>query len=177
MGEVRRSGVSQRNAWVMGGVFLSLFALLQLGWQGLHGTAVERFIIHTCTVRPAAFWVSLLTPTVQVRVVDFSLRAAGGGLNILNGCEGVEAVFLILAAFLAAPLPWRSRGLGFLLGLAVVFVVNQARILALFYAFRADHSLFERLHGTVTPIVVILVMCLYVYVWLVYANRRDAAAA
>jgi hypothetical protein len=86
-------------------VFVSAFVLLQLSWQGLRGTAVERVLVQEVTV-----------------------HAHGGGLRIENGCEGMEVWFLLFAAFLVAPLTWRSRGLGFLLGTAVVFIVNQLRI-------------------------------------------------
>ena len=106
-------------------------------------------------------------------VLFFSINAPGGGLNVLNGCEGTEALFLLLAAFLVAPLPWRSRFGGFLLGVGMVFVVNQLRILALFYAYRADHALFDPLHGTVAPILVILLVAGYFYGWLLYSRPRS----
>jgi exosortase/archaeosortase family protein len=157
--------------------FLALFTVLQLGWQGLRGSAVEHAVIHDGTVRPAAFLVNLLTPAAGASAVDFTLRAPGGGLNIQNGCEGLEALFLLFAAFVVAPISWRSRWRGLLLGCAVVFIINQARILVLFYAYRADHGLFDPLHATVAPIAVILLVCAYFYAWLHYSDRRMAAAA
>jgi exosortase/archaeosortase family protein len=156
--------------------FLALFVLLQLSWQSLRGTAAERLIIHDCTVVPAAHLVNLLTPSVHARAVDFSVRAPGGGLNVLNGCEGMEALFLLAAAFAVVPMPWRERVAGLLLGVAVVFLVNQVRILLLFYAFRAGNAWFDPLHGMITPIGVILAVSAYFYAWLVYSSRRVAAA-
>jgi exosortase family protein XrtM len=158
-------------------VFVSLFAVLQLGWQALRGTPVERFVIHDCTVAPAAQLVKLLTPSVQVQAVDFSLRAPGGSLNILNGCEGIEALFLLCAAFAVVHLPWRQRIVGLLLGTAVIFVVNQARILLLFYAYRSNHAWFDPLHAMVTPIAVVLLVSAYFYAWLVHCGRPAATAA
>jgi exosortase family protein XrtM len=162
---------------VRASAFVLLFALLQLGWQSLRGTAVERFVIHDLTVQPAARLISLLTPAVHVQAVDFSLRAPGGGLNILNGCEGIEALFLLCAAFAVVPLPWRQRVTGLLLGSGVIFVVNQARILLLFYAYRASHDWFDPLHAMITPIAVILAVSAYFYAWLVHCTRDRAAAA
>ena len=157
--------------------FLTLFALLQLGWQSLRGTAVERLIIHDCTVEPAAHLINLLTPSVHVQAVNFSLLSAGGGLNILNGCDGMEALILLAAAFAVVPIPWRQRLGGLLLGVAVVFMVNQVRILVLFYAFRAGQGWFDPLHATITPIAVILAVSAYFYAWLAYFSRRQAPAA
>jgi exosortase/archaeosortase family protein len=157
-------------------VFLLVFAVLQVGWQALRGSPVEHFVVHDATVWPAALFVNLLTPGVHAEAVEFSLRAPGGGLNILNGCEGIEALFLLFAAFAVAPLPWRSKLAGFSVGTLVVFAVNQLRILTLFYAYRADHALFDPLHSTVTPIAVVLVVAGYFYGWLVYAGPRPPTA-
>ena len=157
--------------------FLVLFALLQLSWQSLRETAAGRFVINDCTVEPAAWLVTRLTPSVRVRAVDHSLRAPGGGLNIVNGCEGMEAMFLLSAAFAVVPLPWRPRLTGLALGIAIVFVVNQVRILLLFYGYRASPAWFDALHTTITPIGVVLVISAYFYAWLVYSGRQTAAAS
>lgn len=156
-------------------VFGLIFAVLQLAWQGLRGTAAEHLVVHDLTVRPAVCLVNLLTPEVHASAVGASLRAPGGGLNILNGCEGIEALFLLFAACAVAPVSWRARATGFLLGSTVVYAVNQARILALFYAYRADRALFDPLHATITPIAVVLSVCAYFYAWLSYARPRRAA--
>lgn len=164
--------------WLWRGLaFAAIFSVLQLGWQALHGTIIERLLVHDATVRPAAALANWLTPAVHARAVDFSIRAPGGGLNILNGCEGLEALFLLIAAFAVAPLSWTARLLGASLGVLVVFAVNQARILVLFYAYRADHALFDQLHSTVTPIAVVLLVSAYFYAWFNHADRRPPATA
>jgi exosortase family protein XrtM len=150
---------------------LAIFAGLQLGWQALANSPIQRFVIHDATVRPAVAVANWLTPSVHATPMGSTIQAAGGSLNILNGCEGMEALFLLFAAFIVAPLTWRSRLLGFLIGAVVVFGINQIRILTLFYAFRADPALFDPLHSTITPIVVVLVVCLYFYTWLGYSTR------
>ena len=152
--------------------FATVFASLELAWQSARGTPIERFVIHSCIVRPAAAVVNLVTPEVHARAVDFSLYAVGGGLNVLNGCDGLGALFLLAGAFAIIPVPWRLRPAGLLLGGIVVYAVNQARILGLFYAYRADHALFDSLHASVAPILVILLVAGYFYGWLVHAAHR-----
>lgn len=166
----------QRTVTFRGAAFVALFAAQQLTWQALRGTWVERVVIHDATVRPAAFLVNAITPHVRAAAAGFSLIAPGGGLNILNGCEGTEALFLLTAAFAIAPIAARSRALGLLLGIAVVFLVNQLRILALFYSYRARPATFELLHGTVTPILVVLAVSGYFYAWLAREARTVSAA-
>jgi exosortase/archaeosortase family protein len=158
-------------------VFGVVFSILQLSWQSLRGSSIEYAVIHRATVQPAVSLINLITPEVHARAIEFSVRAAGGGLNVLNGCEGLEALFLLIAAFVVAPLSIRSRCLGFTVGLLVVFLVNQLRILGLFYAFRADHSLFYTLHATAAPIAVIVCVTAYFYAWLIYGQRRTIKPA
>jgi exosortase/archaeosortase family protein len=174
---VDRMATASRGLALRGAAFLLVFALLQLSWQGLRGTWLQHLVVHDLVVWPAALIVNCLTPAAHAWAAEYSIRAAGGGLNILNGCEGMEALFLLLAAFVIAPLGygWRLRGL--LLGIGVVYLVNQLRILALFYAYRTDHALFDALHGTVTPIAVVIAVGCYFHGWLAYARRHANAAA
>jgi hypothetical protein len=72
---------------------------------------------------------------------------------------------------------WSLRVAGFLVGALLVFIVNQLRVLTLFYAWRADHALFDLLHGTVTPVAVVLSVCAYYYACLAFAVRRAAPSA
>ncbi len=63
-----------------------------------------------------------------------------------------------MAALLVAPIVWRRKAVGLFAGALIVWVLNQARILVLFYASRADKELFTLLHGTVAPLVMIVLV-------------------
>jgi exosortase family protein XrtM len=158
-------------------VFVAVFGALQLCWEASRGGSFEWMVIHDVTVQPASWLVNVLTPDAHASARKFTLSAGGGGINIINGCEGTEALFLLIAAFVVAPMSWRSRMAGLLLGVPVVFAVNQARILVLFYAYRYERSWFDPLHATVTPVVVILLIALYFYVWLARTARPPSAPA
>lgn len=149
--------------WLTLAIFLGVFASLQWAWGEARDTWVERLVIHEATVKPAAALVRLITPEAQARPVSASIKAPGGGLNILNGCEGTEVMFLLVAAFAAARMGWRHRLIGLALGLALIYILNQARILALFYAFRNERGLFDLLHTTILPAVLIATVALYFY--------------
>lgn len=153
-------------------IFVTLFAVLQWAWSEARNTAIERWVIHDITVKPAAVLIQFMTPAAHARAVAASIKSPGGGLNILNGCEGTEVMFLLVAAFAAVRMGWRHRLAGIALGLVLVFVLNQVRILALFYAFRDDRHLFDLLHTTVLPALLIAAVVLYFYVCL----RRDRLA-
>lgn len=155
-------------------LFMLTFALLQWGWNTVRGTWVERAVVHEITVAPAAALVRLITPEVAAQAVGPRIKAPGGGINILNGCEGTEVMYLLIAAFATIRLPWRIAGLALFIGLGWVFVLNQARIVVLFYAFRSSPTLFDLLHTAVLPAVLVALTAVYFYAALHYSQRRVA---
>lgn len=158
--------------WRVGLVFLLALLALQSGWSALRGSAAERAVIDQATVGTAVALVRQLTPEVDAQARGARIQAPGGGINVLNGCEGTEVLFLLWAALLAAPLSWRWRLQGALLGVVWVFTLNQMRLLALFYSYRGDREVFNLLHGLVAPGVLVAATLLFV-AW-VY-RRHDAA--
>ena len=155
-----------RSLWLQALLFAAVFFALQAGYNAVRDTWVERLVIDTLTVKSAAQLIRTVTPSVTVEAAGTRLKAPGGGINILNGCEGTEVLFLLYAAFAAAALPWRARLTGALAGTALVFVLNQGRILALFYAYRADKAWFDLLHGTVAPLLLIALSASFFLFWL-----------
>lgn len=81
-------------------------------------------MIEQVTVGSAVMLVNLITLDVSAVAVGTRIRAPGGGINILNGCEGVEVLFLLVAALCAFPMPLRRRLVTLGAGVAFVFVIN-----------------------------------------------------
>jgi exosortase/archaeosortase family protein len=151
--------------------FLAVFALLHALWTWGRGGWLERLWIEDMTVRSAIAVLGVFSPSINATASGSRIVAAGGGLNILQGCEGVEVVFMLMAAFVAFPAPLRVRLLGIGAGVVFVFVLNQVRILALFYAFRNDRQIFDFLHTTGAPLVLVALTGLYFQVWVWRAKR------
>lgn len=162
---------STRNSLI---IFIAIFTLLQWGWSAARGSWLERLVVHQATVTPAAALVRLLTPAIPAQAVAASIKAPGGGLNILNGCEGTEILFLLAAALAAVRLPWRQRTIALTLGTGLIFALNQARILTLFYTYRTDRALFDTLHTAVLPVLLVAATAAYFYAVLHYSQRRLA---
>lgn len=147
-------------------LFIVVFVALQALWLAAAGSFVERMVIDKATVQVATTWIHLLTPDLPVFAAGPRLTAPGGGINVLKGCEGTDVLFLLLAAFAVADLSWRRRLIGVLLGATLVYLLNQARVVALFYAYRQDKALFDLLHGTLGPLVLVVVVGLFFFAWL-----------
>ena len=143
-----------------------MFFVLQMGYGASRGSAFEHFVIGDLTVVPSAAVIKLLTPSIEVQALGNQLIAPGGGITVLKGCEGTEIMFMLAAAFAAVVMPWRRKLTGLGLGILLVFCLNQVRLVTLFYVHRSDPSLFNLLHGTVAPIVLIIAVALYVFFWM-----------
>ncbi len=157
--------------WRVACVFLLSLLALQWVWAALRGTTVERLVIDRATVGTAVALVRQFTPEVDAHARGARIQAPGGGINVLNGCEGTEVLFLLWAALLAAPVSWRWRLQGAVLGLGWVFALNQLRLLALFYSYREDRAVFNLLHGLVAPGVLVAATLLFV----AWVHRRHDA--
>ncbi len=161
----------QRPVWLMVGLFILTVIILQWAWAQARGAAIERAVIDSATVGSAVLLINAITPEVQARAVGSRIKAPGGGINVLNGCEGTEVLFLFAAAMLAYPFSWRTRLTGLLTGTALIFVANQARLLALFYSYQSDRALFNQLHGLVMPLALIA-LTLTLLACLIYLDDR-----
>ncbi len=162
--------------WLRLVAFVGIFAALQSAYGAGQGSPWERWVIHDLTVGSAAALIAHFWPDVGVQAEGPQLKAPGGGLNVLNGCEGTDLAFLLTAAVLAAPLAWRWRFSGLAIGLAFVFVINQARMLLLFHLYR-DHRLwFEWVHGLLGPLVLVALLVAFFLFWMTLSTSRSAEA-
>jgi exosortase/archaeosortase family protein len=150
-----------RPLWQSLAIFLLSFFVLQFGWNQARGTRLEHWVIDCATVRTSVALINTLTPKAAAVARGPSILAPDGGINVRNGCEGTEVLFLLVAALLAYPFSWRLRLVGTVAGAAYVFLVNQLRLLALFYSIRNDRFIFNQLHGLIAPFLLIACTLLF----------------
>ncbi len=153
--------VKPRPILLTAGFFFLTYVVLHLGWNLVRDTAMERSLIGVLMVEPTLVLVNLLTPALGATAKGVTIVAGGRAIEIVSACTGMEMHFMMVSAFLAFPLSWRSRLLGIATGVLFVFAMNEARILVLFYAYLANEHLFGTLHGIVVPIVSISLFFLW----------------
>ena len=147
------------------GFFFLTYVVLHLGWNLVRDTALERSLISVLMVEPTLVLINLLTPAIDATGKGAAIVASGHAIEIVSACTGIEMHFMMVSAFMAFPLPWRSRLLGIATGILFVFGMNEARILVLFYAYLANEHLFATLHGILVPIVLIVSASLFFLWW------------
>lgn len=155
-----------RPAWLGIVVFAAVFVILQSLYGLAGGTAVERWIVEQATVVPAVAVLQEMRPEWRVRADGPRVVAAGKRINVRYGCEGTEVVFLLVAALLAVPAPWRWRLAGLAAGILVVWFLNQVRLQALVQVLVERREWFAAIHGAIAPLAVVSLTTLFFLAWL-----------
>lgn len=156
-------------------VFLVLLAagFALVAWNPVNDRVIEPFTAGIAVVSGAAL--DLIGEDVEMR--GTVIRNPRFAVNIRNGCNGVEAMLIFLAAVLAFPASWTARGVGLALGIVAIQAVNLVRVVALFLTGAYLPDLFDASHTVVWQSVVILAAVL---LWILWADRfavpRRAAA-
>lgn len=98
----------------------------------------------------------------------------GFAVDILNGCNGIYVVGIVVSAVLAFPSTKKEKLVGLLLGVTGVQVVNLIRIVSLYYIGLTNPALFDRFHHYVWQTGVIV---LSMAIWIFWAEVLVAAPA
>lgn len=159
--------------------FVTVFVVLYAAVQSSAG--FQHWFIGELTV-PAAAWLINAIGLSDVPVVASGSRlvAPGGGLNVLQGCEGLDLLCLWIAAASAGPFTWRARLLAWTLGSMVVFAFNQVRLASLFHLYRTHRDWFGDAHGLWWPLVLVVAVWGLFLLWqrgLRFSRGPGAAAA
>jgi len=96
---------------------------------------------------------------------------SGGGIKIVAGCNGVEAVLILVSAVLAFPAPWRHKLAGIVLGFVAIQALNLVRIISLYYLQRWNTVWFEWFHLYLWQALIILDALVFWLVWLRWLPR------
>jgi exosortase H (IPTLxxWG-CTERM-specific) len=138
------------------------FTLISVHWVNDH--VIEPFTAGIAKVSGATL--DLLGQDVRMR--GTVIQGKRFAVNIRNGCNGVEAMLIFLAAVLAFPAPWTSRLWGLGLGIVAIQLVNLVRVVALYLTGVYLPKLFDASHTVIWQTVVILCGVL---LWIFWANR------
>ena len=91
-----------------------------------------------------------------------NLSSQDFGINIVDGCNGVFATAILLAGVIAYPSRIKAKMIGILIGIPAIFIINQLRVISLFYLGRSHPTVFEEVHVYVwQPIIIIFA----IFVW------------
>jgi exosortase H (IPTLxxWG-CTERM-specific) len=136
-------------------------AYLLIAWSPVNDNVIVPFTQALATTSGAILKGIGQAVTVHGTVISSSRF----GVNINNGCNGVEAMLILLASIVAFPASLRARITGLLLGALAVQILNAIRIVTLYLLGAYQPRLFDMFHTAVWQIVIILSAIGFFLVW------------
>ena len=153
----------QRNQVLFLAKFFAVLvaAYLLIAWNPVNDRVIVPFTTGIAHVSGALLNLIGQTVTVSGTMIASSRFA----VNINNGCNGVEAMLILLASIVAFPATMKARAAGLVLGAIAVQTINFVRIITLYLLGAYQPRLFDMFHTAVWQIVIILVAIGFFLVW------------
>lgn len=108
-----------------------------------------------------------------VTVTGTRIHAARFAVEVVRGCDGMEAMAMFVAAVLAFPARFKAKMWGIGIGVPALALLNLVRIVSLYVIGVHFHSIFETAHLGVWQTVFILAT---IVLWFVWALRATGAS-
>ena len=152
-------------------IFFILFGLLEVTYNTARDTNFSKFIIEQLTVATSASVLQVLIPGEEIISRNNRILSPSISLSIIIGCEGTEILFLLIAAIIALNVPLKHKIHGIIAGTVLVYILNQIRIVSLFFALKHNKSLFDALHSYIAPILIIFIVGFFFSVWISFISQ------
>lgn len=152
--------------------FLFTFLLLQgllFGVEMLQPVQAAVILPWTSLLADTSGWLlSAFDPNVATygKVVRSTLN--GFAVSIEPGCNGVEAMIVLLAAIIAFPAPWKYKLKGLAWGFVAIQGLNLLRIISLFYLGQWSEELFDWAHLYIWQALIMLDALIVFLIWIRY---------
>lgn len=148
-------------------LLFSLFAFYLLPWG-------ERYMSEPITSAVAvvsAAIMKLFDPNVISHGIVIQDKVTQHGIQVVKGCNGMEAVIILFAAVFAFPATFKQKLAGFLAGFLAIHALNVVRIVSLYYIAKYSHTWFEWFHLYVWQMLIILDALVVWLLWLRWINK------
>lgn len=155
---------------------ISLIALFALElWQPVQEYVIIPF---TTGIAHVSVWIMQLFDSAVV-AQDNTIRHGvnGTGISIVAGCNGVEAVLILVCAVLAFPAPWKYKLAGVGVGFLAIQALNLVRIISLYYLLLWNRQWFDWFHLYLWQALIILDALVFWLVWLRWLPRQSTRVA
>lgn len=136
-------------------------AYLVIAWNPVNDRVIVPFT--AALARSAGAILNVLGQAVTVRGTVVS--SPNFAVNINNGCNGVEAMLILLASIVAFPASLKARAIGLALGAVAVQLLNEVRIVTLYLLGAYHPRVFDMFHTAVWQIVIIAAAILFFLAW------------
>lgn len=159
--------------------FMITFSVLLVGLFALRITNVVREWVTLpftgVLADVSAFLIKAFDKDVVSHGVVIQSVSNGFGVEIAPGCDGIEAVIILVSAIVAFPSPWKHKLVGMLIGFFAIQSLNLVRIISLFYLGQWNQLWFDWFHLYLWQALIVLDALAVWLIWLRYLPRNPRA--
>lgn len=153
--------------------FVFLGVLSALFWFEISKFGETHFVIpFTDGLAQVSSWIiKLFDSDVHSHGKIIQSTANGFAVSIERGCNGIEAVIILIAALAAFPSTWKQKLVGFGIGFIAIQALNLVRIISLFYMGQWSMVWFEWFHLYLWQALIIIDALVVWLLWLRWISR------
>ncbi|MCQ8129773.1 exosortase family protein XrtM [Methylomonas rivi] len=156
--------------WVTFLLFVVCYALLDYGYFQIPVDLFANVIYYHGVVAVCADLVNWLVPFEHVLAKQNHLLSAKADLEIVRGCDGAGALFLVTSAVLVFPSGLKRKLIGLVLGIGLIYFLNLLRICVLYFVIAYHPGWFQLIHTYVAPTLMVMLGCFY-FAWWAFGSR------
>ena len=156
--------------------FFILFVIIQVSLFAFELTPVgQQYVVIPFTeliAKISVFIIQFFDPQVVSRGIEVWTQNYSFGIAIKAGCNGVEAVIVLIAAIIAFPSTIKAKIIGIISGFLAIQFMNLLRIISLFYIGQWNQNAFEWAHLYIWQVLIMLDVLVVFLVWLRFLTPR-----
>lgn len=151
--------------------FVAMYTLLHGLYFALPDPLLRDWVHYYGIVLPAAGIVNFMAPHEAVSAARGTLQSSSASLSIVRGCDGAGFAFLLSAAMLASPARLRHKLAGVLGALLLTYLLNELRLVGLYFVLAHRSAWFSSLHDYFLPTFMILAGSVLFLCWTAWARE------
>ena len=150
-------------------VLMSVFLII-IGWEPIKNIFDLNGYFTTFLVMITAWIFKAFDLLVSTQGTIIHLK--GFSMNVLFGCNGLEAFLIYTVGIISFPSKWKIKLYGMLYGFIILQVINILRIVGLGFAGIYMKSSFDFIHVYLAQSIMIVVAVVMFIIWLNYAVKK-----
>jgi exosortase family protein XrtM len=152
-------------------VFILMFGVFEFLYFQIPDQFLRDAIYHYGLVLPCVTAIQLVDSQQVVIALHNTLVTPKVTLEVVRGCDGAGALFLLMSAVLAFSASFKQKLYGLIVGIAFLVLMNWLRILVLYVIAVYQQSWFNLIHSYFAPTLIIILGCLIFLTWTEWVNR------
>lgn len=149
--------------------FIFLFVLIFVVAQSLYyfsnSVGFPDRLQHVNAVISASL-INTFSPGEHIAATGRTLSTGGTSVIIAWGCEGIEGIFIIIAALSAYSMGLGKKLLGIFIGIVFMYCLNIVRIIVIFYTVRHHPEMFDMMHIYIGQTFIIFFGVIFFVAWI-----------